>query len=126
MGCISSKHVTISPLPHSSLTQHSNPIQTHHHHSPQQNKYNDQTQHQKQKQNHDDDNRHNDDYTHPRKPSFTFSVRFGRSTVAEHVAAGWPAWLSAVAGEAIDGWIPLKSDNFERCEKVRICNTTDP
>ncbi|KAJ1406279.1 Serine/threonine-protein kinase, active site [Sesbania bispinosa] len=23
----------------------------------------------------------------------------------EHVAAGWPAWLSAVAGEAIHGWI---------------------
>ncbi|KAK1410197.1 hypothetical protein QVD17_36732 [Tagetes erecta] len=111
MGCITSKHVatsTISPLPHSSLTQITplhHPIQTIH--SPQQIQIQIQNQ---QKQNNDDN--------HSRKPSFTFSVRFGRSTVAEHVAAGWPPWLSAVAGEAIDGWIPLKSDTFERCEKI--------
>ncbi|KAI3704736.1 hypothetical protein L1987_74963 [Smallanthus sonchifolius] len=49
---------------------------------------------------------------------WVLSRSFGRSTVAEHVAAGWPAWLSAVAGEAIDGWIPQKSDSFERLEKV--------
>ncbi|KAI3808652.1 hypothetical protein L1987_24609 [Smallanthus sonchifolius] len=49
---------------------------------------------------------------------WVLSRSFGRSTVAEHVAAGWPAWLSAVAGEAIDGWIPLKSDSFQRLEKV--------
>lgn len=36
----------------------------------------------------------------------------------ELVAAGWPAWLSAVAGEAIQGWVPLKSDSFEKLEKV--------
>ena len=36
----------------------------------------------------------------------------------EHVAAGWPAWLSAVAGEAIHGWLPLRADNFEKLEKV--------
>ena len=38
----------------------------------------------------------------------------------EHVAAGWPAWLSAVAGEAIHGWVPLKADAFEKLEKVRM------
>lgn len=54
----------------------------------------------------------------PKRPAFTFSIRFGRSTVAEHVAAGWPAWLIAVAGEAIDGWTPLKWENFERFEKI--------
>ncbi|KAJ3697840.1 hypothetical protein LUZ61_001545 [Rhynchospora tenuis] len=36
----------------------------------------------------------------------------------EQVAAGWPPWLSAVAGEAIQGWVPLKADNFEKLEKV--------
>lgn len=36
----------------------------------------------------------------------------------EQVAAGWPSWLSAVAGEAIQGWVPLKADSFEKLEKV--------
>uniref|UniRef100_A0A5B6ZE99 Protein kinase domain-containing protein n=1 Tax=Davidia involucrata TaxID=16924 RepID=A0A5B6ZE99_DAVIN len=36
----------------------------------------------------------------------------------EQVAAGWPAWLSAVAGEAIHGWLPLKADSFEKLEKI--------
>lgn len=36
----------------------------------------------------------------------------------EQVAAGWPAWLTAVAGEAIQGWVPLKADSFEKLEKV--------
>ncbi|KDP31293.1 hypothetical protein JCGZ_11669 [Jatropha curcas] len=36
----------------------------------------------------------------------------------EQVAAGWPAWLSAVAGEAIQGWVPLKADAFEKLEKI--------
>ncbi|KAI4303776.1 hypothetical protein MLD38_039370 [Melastoma candidum] len=36
----------------------------------------------------------------------------------EQVAAGWPAWLSAVAGEAIQGWVPLHSDGFEKLEKI--------
>ncbi|KAI3665852.1 hypothetical protein L6452_44487 [Arctium lappa] len=49
---------------------------------------------------------------------FGFSIRFGRSIEGEQVAAGWPAWLSSVAKEAIDGWLPLKSDSFERLEKI--------
>lgn len=36
----------------------------------------------------------------------------------EQVAAGWPAWLSAVAGEAINGWIPRRADTFEKIDKV--------
>ncbi|CAI9109759.1 OLC1v1009654C1 [Oldenlandia corymbosa var. corymbosa] len=47
-----------------------------------------------------------------------FSFKFGRLTEGEHVAAGWPAWLTAVAGEAIEGWVPLRSDTFERLEKI--------
>lgn len=47
-----------------------------------------------------------------------FSFRFGRLTESEHVAAGWPSWLSSVAGEVVEGWLPLRSDTFERLEKV--------
>ncbi|GMH21556.1 hypothetical protein Nepgr_023398 [Nepenthes gracilis] len=36
----------------------------------------------------------------------------------EQVAAGWPAWLTAVAGEAIHGWVPLRADAFEKLEKI--------
>lgn len=128
MGCISSKHVahtTISPLHHSSLT-HLN--------------HNDDYYGSLVKIKDDDNNIINDDdpdtkrnnvveslnHDHnsdsdnkqSKKAAFTFNIRFGRSTVAEHVAAGWPAWLSAVAGEAIDGWVPQKSDSYERLEKI--------
>ncbi|KAG8370047.1 hypothetical protein BUALT_Bualt14G0077000 [Buddleja alternifolia] len=39
----------------------------------------------------------------------------------EQVAAGWPSWLSAVAGEAINGWTPRRADSFEKIDKAR-CN----
>lgn len=49
------------------------------------------------------------------------SFRLGnlhRYVEVEQVAAGWPAWLTAVAGEAIHGWLPLKAESFEKLEKV--------
>ncbi|XP_043726338.1 protein IMPAIRED IN BABA-INDUCED STERILITY 1-like [Telopea speciosissima] len=51
----------------------------------------------------------------------SFSLRLGnlnKNVEGEHVAAGWPTWLSAVAGEAIQGWIPLRADSFEKLEKI--------
>ncbi|XP_061372949.1 protein IMPAIRED IN BABA-INDUCED STERILITY 1-like [Gastrolobium bilobum] len=51
----------------------------------------------------------------------TLSFRLGdlnKYVQGEHVAAGWPAWLSAVACEAIHGWVPLRSDAFEKLEKI--------
>ncbi|KQK15424.1 protein IMPAIRED IN BABA-INDUCED STERILITY 1 [Brachypodium distachyon] len=51
--------------------------------------------------------------------SRSFRLRSLRKSLeGEQVAAGWPSWLSAVAGEAIQGWIPLKADAFEKLEKV--------
>lgn len=47
-----------------------------------------------------------------------FSLRFGRYTEAEQIAAGWPPWLTAVAAEAVDGWMPLRADLFEKLDKV--------
>ncbi|KAI3673386.1 hypothetical protein L6452_39504 [Arctium lappa] len=51
----------------------------------------------------------------------SLSFRLGdlnRCVEVEQVAAGWPAWLSAVAGEAIYGWVPLRAESFEKLEKV--------
>ncbi|KAK3039018.1 hypothetical protein RJ639_027503 [Escallonia herrerae] len=41
----------------------------------------------------------------------------------EQVAAGWPPWLSAVAGEAINGWTPRRADTFEKIDKASIPTT---
>ncbi|XP_031287561.1 probable serine/threonine-protein kinase At1g09600 [Pistacia vera] len=34
------------------------------------------------------------------------------------VVAGWPSWLTAAAGEAINGWVPRKADSFEKLDKI--------
>lgn len=44
--------------------------------------------------------------------------RVPKATEGEQVAAGWPTWLSSVAGEAIKGWIPRNANTFERLYKV--------
>ncbi|XP_029124678.1 probable serine/threonine-protein kinase At1g54610 isoform X2 [Cajanus cajan] len=36
----------------------------------------------------------------------------------EQVAAGWPSWLAAVAGEAVNGWLPRRADSFEKLDKI--------
>lgn len=41
-----------------------------------------------------------------------------KATEGEQVAAGWPSWLAAVAGEAIRGWVPRRADSFEKLDKV--------
>ncbi|KAL1322750.1 hypothetical protein HN51_067746 [Arachis hypogaea] len=41
-----------------------------------------------------------------------------RFVEAESIAAGWPPWLTSVAGEAIHGMVPLKSDAFEKLDKI--------
>ncbi|KAJ8623153.1 hypothetical protein MRB53_031682 [Persea americana] len=41
-----------------------------------------------------------------------------KSVQGEQVAAGWPSWLSAVAGEAINGWTPRRADTFEKIDKI--------
>ncbi|XP_047079540.1 probable serine/threonine-protein kinase At1g54610 [Lolium rigidum] len=36
----------------------------------------------------------------------------------EHVIAGWPTWLTSVAGEVVHGWLPRRADTFERLDKI--------
>lgn len=53
--------------------------------------------------------------------SESLSFRLGnlsKYVEGEQAAAGWPAWLSAVASEAIHGWVPLQADAFEKLDKV--------
>ncbi|CAL9066836.1 unnamed protein product [Musa banksii] len=51
--------------------------------------------------------------------SENFQLRnMNRCTEGEQVAAGWPSWLSSVAREAIQGWVPLKADSFEKLGKI--------
>jgi len=40
------------------------------------------------------------------------------SPEAELIAAGWPSWLTSVAGEAIKGWVPRRAESFEKLDKV--------
>jgi len=56
-----------------------------------------------------------------KKSNGAFNLRVGlaqRSVEAEQNAVGWPPWLTAVAAEAIQGWVPLKADSFQKLEKV--------
>ncbi|KAG1331237.1 putative serine/threonine-protein kinase [Cocos nucifera] len=36
----------------------------------------------------------------------------------EHEAAGWPSWLTSVAGEAVKGWLPRRVNSFEKLDKI--------
>ena len=41
-----------------------------------------------------------------------------RCVEGKQAAAGWPSWISAVAAEAVQGWVPLGAESFEKLEKV--------
>lgn len=56
-----------------------------------------------------------------RKNATTFSIKLGlshRHVEAEQIAAGWPAWLTAAASEAVYGMVPLRAESFEKLDKV--------
>ncbi|KAE9599010.1 hypothetical protein Lal_00043945 [Lupinus albus] len=56
-----------------------------------------------------------------RRRSSKFNPRLSNPTGhvhGEQVAAGWPSWLSKVAGEAINGLIPRRADTFEKIDKI--------
>ncbi|KAJ8774895.1 hypothetical protein K2173_019899 [Erythroxylum novogranatense] len=54
-----------------------------------------------------------------RSGSLSFKLGISRRNVeAEYVNAGWPSWLTAVAGEVIQGWVPLHADAYEKLEKI--------
>ncbi|KAM7266484.1 hypothetical protein ACFE04_004381 [Oxalis oulophora] len=45
-------------------------------------------------------------------------VSVPHSIEGEQIAAGWPSWLTSVAAEAIQGWVPRRTDSFEKLKKI--------
>ncbi|KAE9590337.1 putative protein-serine/threonine kinase CMGC-CDK-CRK7-CDK9 family [Lupinus albus] len=129
MGCISSKNVVArdSSLPVFIDDHHSIPgtiIESHHSHSHNHNNHSNSgsrvhsglvvlssEEKKKLKKN------------SSKKSNGSFSFRIGlfshhRYVDAEQNAAGWPPWLTNSAAEAIQGWIPLKADSFQKLDKI--------
>lgn len=52
------------------------------------------------------------------KPKLSLVAHVPNGVDWEHVAAGWPRWLTQVATEAVRGWLPRKSDSFHKLHKV--------
>ncbi|KAH9311646.1 hypothetical protein KI387_026681, partial [Taxus chinensis] len=36
----------------------------------------------------------------------------------EQSRAGWPIWLTKIAGDALDGWIPRSAESYEKLDKI--------
>uniref|UniRef100_A0A7N0UVH0 Protein kinase domain-containing protein n=1 Tax=Kalanchoe fedtschenkoi TaxID=63787 RepID=A0A7N0UVH0_KALFE len=53
-----------------------------------------------------------------RQPTIARTVSLAYGSGQQQVVAGWPSWLSSVAGEAIQGWVPRRTESFERFEKI--------
>ncbi|KAF7141514.1 hypothetical protein RHSIM_Rhsim06G0141500 [Rhododendron simsii] len=51
-------------------------------------------------------------------PDYPAIASIPKATEGEQVAAGWPSWLAAVAGEAISGWVPRRANTFEKLDKI--------
>lgn len=45
-------------------------------------------------------------------------VSMSHGVRGEQVAAGWPSWLTSVAGDAIKGLVPRRAESFEKLDKV--------
>ncbi|WMV34883.1 hypothetical protein MTR67_028268 [Solanum verrucosum] len=45
-------------------------------------------------------------------------VNMPHGAIGELCAAGWPLWLSSVAQEAIQGWVPRSAESFEKLNKI--------
>ncbi|KAL8126779.1 hypothetical protein AgCh_013897 [Apium graveolens] len=59
-----------------------------------------------------------DEQSEKKKSQLVDPRSIGNATEGELIAAGWPSWLAAVAGESIKGWIPRRADTFEKLEKI--------
>ncbi|XP_047320355.1 probable serine/threonine-protein kinase At1g09600 [Impatiens glandulifera] len=55
---------------------------------------------------------------HGGKAVISRTTSIPRATEGEQIAAGWPSWLTSVAGEAIQGWIPRTAESFEKFDKI--------
>lgn len=52
-------------------------------------------------------------------------ISMPHGTKGEQAAAGWPSWLTSVAAEAIQGWVPRSAESFEKLHKVSLLSPSD-
>lgn len=57
------------------------------------------------------------------QPRLTRIISVPNGERGAQIVAGWPSWLTAVAGEAISGWVPRKAESFEKLDKVSPLNS---
>ncbi|KAK4713177.1 hypothetical protein R3W88_019084 [Solanum pinnatisectum] len=57
-------------------------------------------------------------HTRRRKPNPRLSRGVPKGIEGELVVVGWPNWLVAVAGDALNGWLPRRADTFEKLAKI--------
>ncbi|KAK6940340.1 Protein kinase domain [Dillenia turbinata] len=50
-------------------------------------------------------------------PMYRF-VSMSRDTETDNINDGWPSWLTSVAAEAVQGWVPRRADSFEKFDKI--------
>ena len=53
-----------------------------------------------------------------RQEPVTSVTSIPHGTKGEAATAGWPPWLTSVAGEAVKGWAPRSADSYEKLKKV--------
>ena len=51
-------------------------------------------------------------------PEMSRIVSMPNGAKGEQIAAGWPSWLTSVAGEAIKGLLPRRAESFQKLDKV--------
>lgn len=51
-------------------------------------------------------------------PEMSRIVSMPNGAKGEQVAAGWPSWLTSVAGDAIKGLLPRRAESFQKLDKV--------
>ncbi|KAI3815625.1 hypothetical protein L1987_15302 [Smallanthus sonchifolius] len=60
-----------------------------------------------------------DQYEKERAVSQVFiAANIPKALEGQQVVAGWPSWLAAVAGEAVNGWLPRRADSFQKLDKI--------
>lgn len=59
----------------------------------------------------------------PSVPEY-YSHRISGNSFTTNQQQGWPAWLVAVAGDAIKDWTPRRANTFEKLDKVNGTTTS--
>ncbi|KAL5559845.1 hypothetical protein UlMin_036056 [Ulmus minor] len=53
-----------------------------------------------------------------KQPQISRIVSMANGGGTDSVEGVWPSWLTSVAGDAIQGWLPRRADSFEKLDKI--------